>query len=89
MRRRPPKLTRSTTRRLALAGFVAGGVLAVLVNTGTAGPGDAGGDVDETLEIEGPVELGRVDWIRNYDEGVAVAEETGKPMLLLFQEVPG
>ena len=34
-------------------------------------------------------ELGKVDWMRNYDEAVAVAKESGKPILILFQEVPG
>jgi hypothetical protein len=36
-----------------------------------------------------PKELGRIPWIRNYDEGLAAVRETGRPMLLLFQEVPG
>lgn len=34
-------------------------------------------------------ELGKVDWLRNYDEAVAKAEASGKPILILFQEVPG
>lgn len=88
MRKRPPRMSPALRRRLALAGFVGGGVLAVLVNQNATGqPGDTEGVVAQVHE--GPVELGRVDWIRNYDEGVAQAEETGKPMLLLFQEVPG
>ncbi len=36
-----------------------------------------------------PVELGQVDWIRNYDEATAKAKQQNKPMLVLFQEVPG
>lgn len=83
-------LSRKITWRLGLAGFVAGGVLAVLVNTGAAGSSDAGDDMDTPpVNIEGPVELGRVDWLRDYDAGLARSEDTGKPMLLLFQEVPG
>lgn len=35
------------------------------------------------------VEWGRVDWLRDYDEAVRVARESGKPIFLLFQEVPG
>ena len=36
-----------------------------------------------------PVELGKVKWIRDIDEGVAQAKKTKKPILVLFQEVPG
>ncbi len=35
------------------------------------------------------VEYGRVDWLRNYDQAVAQAKESGKPILILFDEVPG
>lgn len=34
-------------------------------------------------------ELGEVAWLRDYDHGLAQAAEQGKPVLLLFQEVPG
>jgi hypothetical protein len=34
-------------------------------------------------------ELGEVAWLRDYDRGLALAAEQGKPVLLLFQEVPG
>jgi hypothetical protein len=34
-------------------------------------------------------ELGEVAWLRDHDRGVAVAAEQGKPILLLFQEIPG
>jgi hypothetical protein len=34
-------------------------------------------------------ELGDVAWLRDYDRALAVAAENGKPVLLLFQEVPG
>ncbi len=36
-----------------------------------------------------PVELGQVDWIRNFDEAAAKAKQENKPLLVLFQEVPG
>ena len=36
-----------------------------------------------------PVELGTVKWLRNYDTAVAKAKATNKPLLILFQEVPG
>lgn len=35
------------------------------------------------------VELGKVNWLRNYDEAISVAENDDKPILVLFQEVPG
>lgn len=36
-----------------------------------------------------PIEIGTVDWLRDYDEARRVAAESGKPILLMFQEVPG
>lgn len=36
-----------------------------------------------------PVELGQVDWIRNFDEAVKLAKSRNKALLVLFQEVPG
>ena len=35
------------------------------------------------------VEWGEVDWLRDYAAAEAQAKETGKPIFLLFQEVPG
>lgn len=34
-------------------------------------------------------ELGAVEWLRDYDAALRVAEKSDKPILLLFQEVPG
>ncbi len=36
-----------------------------------------------------PAELGLVSWNRDYPEAVREAERTGKPLLVLFDEVPG
>ncbi|MEO6039686.1 MAG: VPGUxxT family thioredoxin-like (seleno)protein, type 2, partial [Saprospiraceae bacterium] len=36
-----------------------------------------------------PEELGQVHWLRDLKAGQAEAQKTGKPLLLLFQEVPG
>jgi hypothetical protein len=33
--------------------------------------------------------LGDVQWLRDLDEGCRVAGQTGKPLLVLFQEIPG
>jgi hypothetical protein len=38
---------------------------------------------------EQPEELGLVHWLRDLDAGRAEAQKTGKPILILFQEVPG
>lgn len=37
----------------------------------------------------GPVELGTVSWSRDYDASLKTVRTSGKPMFLLFQEVPG
>lgn len=34
-------------------------------------------------------ELGTVEWLRDYDRALEIAEQTDKPILILFQEVPG
>lgn len=36
-----------------------------------------------------PEELGKVKWLRDFDKGLELSQESGKPVLLLFQEVPG
>ena len=40
-------------------------------------------------ESGSPQELGVVNWHRSYKEAAAISEETGKPLFILFQEVPG
>ncbi len=45
--------------------------------------------VSAHAEIENPRELGNVQWLRNYDEAVEKSIEANKPILILFQEVPG
>ena len=34
-------------------------------------------------------ELGKVSWYRDYDAAIAASEKENKPVLILFQEVPG
>jgi len=36
-----------------------------------------------------PVELGDVTWLRSFDQAQARSKEEGKPILILFQEIPG
>ncbi|MBK7940222.1 MAG: thioredoxin family protein [Lewinellaceae bacterium] len=49
-------------------------------------------DADATHRVEmsqNPEELGKVNWLRDLAAGKAEAEKSGKPLLILFQEVPG
>jgi len=39
--------------------------------------------------IDQPIELGKVSWMRNFDEGILKSKKENKPIFLLFQEVPG
>ena len=41
------------------------------------------------LLTSNPVELGSIDWRRGFDAALEEAQEKEKPLLLLFQEVPG
>ena len=38
---------------------------------------------------DGPIEWGRVAWERDFDAAIRTAKETGRDLLVLFQEVPG
>lgn len=39
--------------------------------------------------VKQPVELGKVAWQRNFDQAQGVAAKSDRPLLVLFQEVPG
>ena len=41
------------------------------------------------LKPDNPIELGLVNWNRDYDAAMAKAKKLDKPLLILFQEVPG
>ena len=43
----------------------------------------------ESFWANNPVELGRADWGRDLNAAQATSRETGKPILMLFDEVPG
>lgn len=49
----------------------------------------AGNTPEVPAESPNPEELGTVHWLRDLDAGQAKAKECGKPLLILFQEVPG
>jgi len=38
---------------------------------------------------ENPVEVGSVQWGRDFQQALDKSAETGRPVLVLFQEVPG
>ena len=38
---------------------------------------------------QNPVEVGNVHWGRDFDAALKMSAESGKPVLVLFQEVPG
>ena len=42
-----------------------------------------------SLFAQQPIELGKVDWLRDMDLAQKQAKEDNKPIFLLFQEVPG
>ena len=42
-----------------------------------------------TVGDKQPAELGSVEWLRSYEQGQSMVKESKRPMLLLFQEIPG
>ncbi len=38
---------------------------------------------------QNPVEVGNVNWGRDFDAALQMSAESGRPVLVLFQEVPG
>lgn len=39
--------------------------------------------------IKQPIELGKVAWQRDFDQAQAAAAANSRPLMVLFQEVPG
>lgn len=58
--------------------------LATSIAAAAAAGAAAWGGADES-----PVELGRVRWQRDFDAASAASKQSGKPLAVLFQEVPG
>ncbi len=42
-----------------------------------------------SAQSDNPIELGKIEWLRNYSEALEKAEKENKPVFILFQEVPG
>ena len=73
---------RHATLTILLGAPLFGGLLMAL-------PDDTVLDESVAQEEVPPVELGAVTWERKLEVGLATAKEAGKPVLLLFQEIPG
>lgn len=41
------------------------------------------------ISTDNPIELGLVKWNRDFDKAIEISKKTGKPLFILFQEVPG
>jgi len=62
-------------------------IFSILIAGNSFGQAKSGGDF--TNPKDQTEELGKVKWHRNYDQALEVSAQTGKPVFLLFQEVPG
>ena len=70
--------------KLSFLLFLSFAVGSIVVATGLEPAGD-----DDNVSFRKHVELGNVHWHRDLERGKTVANSTGKPIFLLFQEVPG
>ncbi|QDU86364.1 hypothetical protein Pla163_35150 [Planctomycetes bacterium Pla163] len=73
---------------IVLALFLAGPV-AVFQDAVPQDAEPAAAPTPELSQTGQPIEIGTVAWLRDLDAGKAESARTGKPILLLFQEVPG
>lgn len=71
---------------VTLAAIFTGSMLMAFVRTSSS---KTDNPMIVAVNTDQPEELGLVHWLRDLDTGKAEAEKTGKPMLILFQEVPG
>ena len=79
-------------RLLLLGGALAVLAVAVMMNNRSQAqntPGAPGNPGTQTAGRNNPVEVGHVTWGRDLDAALAQSGETGKPLFVLFQEVPG
>ena len=47
------------------------------------------GQLTFSIPKDNPLELGKVNWLRDYDKAVKKSKGQNKPIFILFQEVPG
>ena len=82
-------MTASTMKIPACLAALLVAAIAVFATVALAAGDDfAAGDEPATDDAR-PVELGAVDWGRDFDAAASQARKAGKPLLVLFQEVPG
>lgn len=60
-----------------------------LVALASVALGAAAALAEQDANDTGAVEWGRVAWLHDFDRAAKTAKGSGKPILLLFQEVPG
>jgi hypothetical protein len=63
--------------------------LILTVICGLKGTTEEYSEYDRLNHDSAPIELGKVNWLRNFDEAVKQSQQQNKPLLVLFQEVPG
>ena len=51
--------------------------------------GAKGQEIQKSNKDKNPIELGEVHWLRGFDAALEKAKRSDKPVLVLFQEVPG
>ena len=66
-----------------LFSFVLGTVFATTGLDGESNPSD------DSVSFRDHVELGQVHWSRDFNKAKTVSKSTGRPLLVLFQEIPG
>jgi len=64
-------------------------ILVVLIYDGFAENTNKVETGDLQLNNSNPIEIGYVDWFRDFGQAVDISKKEDKPLLVLFQEVPG
>lgn len=68
---------------------IGAGIVAILIAGALLIVGEPVAASDKNPSPDSPVELGAIDWGRDLDDAQSQARQSGKPILILFQEVPG
>lgn len=67
-------------------GIILASLLLAAANVGVASPEEP---AVVATEAESPVELGKINWHRDFEAAAAESRKTGRPLMVLFDEVPG
>lgn len=68
---------------------LASAAFGLLFPSGAWGQTEVVGGAADASAIETPIEVGKVHWNRDFEQASTRSRQTGKPMFVLFQEVPG